>query len=110
MSEGTVISTELKPGWKTTEFWTSVVTAVSGLAVLFGIITPRESSNLLAGINQAIGGILMVVPIVAYAFSRGKAKQGSVDPTVLLQTIATALAQATAVAPKEIDKNCCTKD
>jgi len=65
---------DIKSGWKTTEFWTSITTAVAGLAVMLGFITPQESGQILGGLTQAIGGVMTVVPIVAYAWSRGKAK------------------------------------
>ncbi|MCK5613336.1 hypothetical protein KAR91_66315, partial [Candidatus Pacearchaeota archaeon] len=59
----------VKTGIKTTEFWVSVGTAALGVLVLFGMITPDESSTILSGFSQAVGGVMTVVPTAAYAWS-----------------------------------------
>ena len=67
----------IKPGWKTTEFWLTLVTAFSGLAVLFGYVTPEEGSAITGGIMQVIGGVVSVATVFGYTLSRGKVKQNS---------------------------------
>lgn len=64
----------IKDGWRTTEFWTSITTAILGIGVLFGFITPEESDKVNLGLSQIVGGLMTVVPIVAYSVSRGRAK------------------------------------
>lgn len=59
----TTIVSESKKGYKTTEFWVAIV--VSLLTVLDGIPLPEKFEGALVG---ALG--------VAYAISRGLAKQG----------------------------------
>jgi len=74
------------PGYKTTEFWTSITTAIAGLAVMLGFITPGESGQILGGLTQAIGGLMTIVPVVAYAWSRGKSKS-NVDLSSILSVL-----------------------
>lgn len=62
----------VKAGWKTTEFWVSIITAILGAGVLTGFVTPSESNEML----NVIAGVSGIVPTIAYIFSRGKAKQG----------------------------------
>ena len=77
-----------KPGWKTTEFWTMIVSAFFGLLILFGIITNFESNSMLAYINNIAGSLMTVASVVSYILSRGKAKQNSnIDYEKLLMDI-----------------------
>lgn len=59
----TDIIRETKSGWKTTEFWVTV--AVSLLTVLDGVPLPEKFE-----------GFVVSAVVVAYALSRGLAKQG----------------------------------
>lgn len=64
----------MKPGYATTEFWTSLATAVTGLATTMGYLTPEQASPLVQAITQIAGGVIMVASIFGYAISRGLAK------------------------------------
>jgi drug/metabolite transporter (DMT)-like permease len=66
----------IKAGYKTTEFYISVITALIGLAVVLGYVDPAQAHGAgLAAAIQVVGGILgMVVPAATYAISRGLAK------------------------------------
>ncbi len=78
----------VKPGWKTTEFWISIITAICGVGVLSGYVTPSESNQMV----NALGGVAGLVPTVVYIFSRGKAKQG-VDINQILTILSSAAQQ-----------------
>jgi len=112
---------DIKEGWKTTEFWVSISTALVGVGVAFGFFTPAESTQLMSSISQIVGGLMTIVPVVAYAISRGNAKANfdieafmayfqsfvpqSTDTTTTNQTIdADVLAQAIATALDEQQK------
>ena len=69
----------LKSGWKTTEFWVSIATSLAGILTMFGIFTPEKAAALPVAIEQIVGGVVAIVPIVGYVLSRGKAKAGAVD-------------------------------
>ncbi len=78
-----------KPGYKTTEFWLSLIGALTGIAVLLGFVTPEESTQLNTTITAAVGGVMSVISIVGYAITRAKTKTEGTD----LQAILDALAQ-----------------
>ena len=70
MSEGTVT----KPGYKTTEFWlTMVVNAVSAAAI-FGIVTPEESEATKGNIQEIVAAATALLTNMAYIWSRAKVK------------------------------------
>lgn len=64
----------MKPGWKTTEFWTSVATSLTGLATTLGYLTPEQATPLVQAVTQIAGAIIMVFSVVGYSISRGLAK------------------------------------
>ena len=64
----------MKPGIKTSEFWATMTTALTGLLVLFGVIQPEHQGAVSEAANQIIGAGMMVAPVIGYALSRGKAK------------------------------------
>lgn len=57
-----------KPGYKTTEFWITVVVALTGLAMASGAI--HEGS----GWDKAIGLIASTLAAMGYSASRGNVK------------------------------------
>jgi hypothetical protein len=72
---------EAKPGWKTTEFWVTIVGIVSSLALLTGTITPEQNQQvagaadtIAAAAVQIAGAIGTVVSVVAYAIGRSRVK------------------------------------
>jgi len=77
----------IKPGWKTTEFWTMICSAFFGVLILLGIITNFESNTMLAYINNIAGSCVTIISVASYILSRGKAKQGVVDYDKLIKDI-----------------------
>lgn len=59
---------EVKPGWKTTEFWKSALIAVAGLIMASGAI---PSSGVW---GQVAGMVSAALASAGYAASRGAAK------------------------------------
>lgn len=103
-STTTTIVETIKTGWKTTEFWTSLAAALSGALFLTGYFTAGEANQIIAAADKIIGGIMVIGPTIAYAISRGKAKQNSID----VQAIITALAAAVpenSVDARQVKKN-----
>jgi drug/metabolite transporter (DMT)-like permease len=88
----------IKAGYRTTEFWVTVLTALVGLAIALGYVDPAQAHGAgLAAAVQVVAGILgMVVPAATYAISRGLAK-ASPAPTVTI-TAPTPPAQVGAAA------------
>ncbi len=65
---------ESKPGIRTTEFWTTLLSMVVGIMTMLGVFTPTESSQMITGMGQIVGGIFIVVPVVGYVWARAKVK------------------------------------
>ncbi len=69
----------MKPGWKSTEFWASISTALLGVLVLFGFFTQAEAGEFANGVNNIVGGVMSIAPIIGYSLSRGRAKATSIQ-------------------------------
>lgn len=66
---------EVKSGFKTTEFWLTLVPLFLGVLAVFGVFTPTETTQMNAGLTQIIGGIFAVLPVIGYTISRGEVKK-----------------------------------
>lgn len=64
------MSTEPKPGYKTTEFWLTLLAQLTGFAYASGLIETGGTLDKIAGV------IVMVLSAAGYAVSRGIAKRG----------------------------------
>lgn len=72
---------DIKPGWKTTEFWLGLFSALVGFAVLAGVVPglDTETGNALtAAITQIVEGVVALVaivgPLLGYIRSRATVK------------------------------------
>lgn len=70
--------TELKKGYKTSEFWVAIVGQLAGLMTL---LTGLDVSPQAEGAVRAIGGAIVAVVALGYAISRGLAKKGALEGT-----------------------------
>jgi zinc transporter ZupT len=66
----------MKPGWQTTEFWVSIATGVTGLAVTLGYLNSEQSTPIIKAVEQISGGVIMLGSVFGYAISRGLSKMG----------------------------------
>ena len=66
----------MKPGYKTTEFWVTLIVQLLGILVLFGVITPEQQSTLAEAAQQGAAAIAMALSAFGYSVSRGQAKKG----------------------------------
>ena len=64
---------EVKPGYKTTEFWLSLLAILLGFVLSSGVMdaTPEDS-----WITKLIGGAVAVLSTMGYVASRAKTKSG----------------------------------
>ena len=65
----------MKTGYKTTEFWVTVLIQIVGLIAALGYLTPEQSSALVQAVAQIGGVAAMVVGQFGYSISRGTAKK-----------------------------------
>jgi hypothetical protein len=54
----------MKPGFKSTEFWLSVVAAIAGLLMASGVLI--EGSI----VTQIVGGVIAILSGLGYTYSR----------------------------------------
>jgi len=68
---------KMKSGWRTTEFWTSVGTSIVGILVVLGWITPDFQQDMPGLIEKLTGGVISIVSVVSYIWSRTKVKSSN---------------------------------
>ena len=66
----------MKAGWKTTEFWKSLLTTGAGLGVMFGLFSPESVDPIVQAAQFLGGGFMAGHSVNGYARSRGDAKRG----------------------------------
>ena len=64
---------EIKPGWKTTEWWLTVVVTVASLLWGADVLDPDG----LGTANKVFGFVVAALTGIGYTVSRGLAKKGS---------------------------------
>lgn len=68
----------MKPGWKTSEFWITLVTTVVALLVMLQVLSQAEADSLraqLVQLVQVIGGLYLAVqPLIEYIRARTELK------------------------------------
>lgn len=68
----TTKNNNVKPGWKSTEFWLTVCVAGASLLWGAGIVDPEGASNA----DKIFGFICSAATALGYSISRGLAKKG----------------------------------
>lgn len=63
-----------KPGYKSTEFWVTVLVQVVGVIAALGLVTPDQSDTLVKAVIQGGGIIGMLLSAFGYAKSRAAVK------------------------------------
>lgn len=62
---------DIKPGYKTTEFWMTIANAVFMVLVAVGVLTQEDAQEL----ETLVAGLIAaIVPLMAYIFSRAIVK------------------------------------
>lgn len=67
-----------KAGIKTTEFWLTLIVSGLGTAVLLGYMPKEIADQAQKGVEQIIGGIMTLAPVIAYIISRGITKSRTI--------------------------------
>lgn len=73
------MNNSMKTGYKTTEFWVSIATAVFGLLTTTGVFTPDQASDLTQSVGTISGAVITAVSTGIYAISRAKTKSNTND-------------------------------
>ncbi len=64
---------EIKPGWKTTEFWLTSLTVLASLLWGADVVDPDSAGTA----NKVFGFVVAALGAVGYTVSRGLAKKDS---------------------------------
>lgn len=78
----------MKPGWKTSEFWITVVTALPGLLVAAGLVPVSDQAMLDATASKLAAGVVAAVAISKYIGSRTAIKSATVGKLALVLVFA----------------------
>src|SRR5437899_695354 len=91
----------MKPGWKTTEFWLTLLTALPGVAVTAGFVPSADKTMLDSAASKIAAGLLAAVAVAKYIHGRALVK--SATPLVLLAALF--LSQGSALAQSAYQPN-----
>jgi hypothetical protein len=73
--------TSLKPGWKTTEFWSTLIAQVFALLALLGLVQGKESATLQESANHVAAALVLFLThagvVVYYVKTRFHLKGGA---------------------------------
>jgi hypothetical protein len=71
----------MKPGWKTTEFWLTLITVLVGVAgpliINYGLLTEEEVGLWGQAIIQIAGAVAAGFAVTAYNMGRARVKTGN---------------------------------
>jgi len=73
----------MKTGWKTTEFWVAIGSTVAGMLVVLGVITPDLQGDITGNLEKLSGGVISVISVVSYIWSRTKIKRKEIDKSII---------------------------
>jgi len=66
---------EIKSGFKTSEFYLTLIPTVGAMLVLTGVIPENDSAQVVNLIKDAVSGIVAIVGIVSYIMGRTEIKR-----------------------------------
>lgn len=69
----------IKSGIKTSEFWLTLFVTVIGMAVYTGYMPQDIADQALKGLEQIIGGILTLVPVITFIIGRSAVKIKAIE-------------------------------
>lgn len=67
----------VKDGWKTTEFWLTLISTIITAVVALGLLPADQGDTLKSGLTAVVTGVFMVAPVVVYIIGRWKVKQAA---------------------------------
>lgn len=69
----------MKPGWKTSEFWLTLVSVIVSGVVGLGFLPEVEGEQLQGGLTAVITGVFTIIPIAVYIWNRATVKKATVQ-------------------------------
>jgi hypothetical protein len=69
-----------KPGWRTSEFWTTLISQALALLTLTGLVTSRDADTLQGALGQCVAAVFLLLAngwvVVRYIQARVAVKTG----------------------------------
>lgn len=85
---------KLPSGFKSSEFYISLASSITGIAIMLGYITPEQGQHLdqqlkvfIDSLEVTFGALLAIVSMVAYIYSRLKLKQTTIENSTPSETM-----------------------
>jgi predicted transcriptional regulator len=75
----------MKPFWKTSEFWTTLITNVVGMSVLCGAINTQEGEEIGNALKSIAGAVISLVTTMGYIRSRTELKKTQMEAVASLK-------------------------
>lgn len=77
------MNNEVKPGWQTTEFWTTIFSQIIGIAVILRVVPETDAAVLSDQVVSVVQGVFAIVATVGslwlYVVSRTRVKVAEAD-------------------------------
>ena len=108
----------MRQGYKTTEFWITILIQIIGVFATTGLFTPEQTDALSQAAIQVGGIVAMVASAFGYTLSRGKAKSSTPDSqagfvgtnlmaVILITAIALSGLYACSILPGQVQESKC---
>jgi len=68
----------MNQGWKTTEFWTMIVTNGIGIALAFGLVNAEQGQEIGNGLKAIAGAVISIASVLGYMKNRTAIKQAEI--------------------------------
>ncbi len=94
----------MKPGWKTSEFWITMVAGIPALLVSLGVIPSSDQGMLDSAVSKVMAGLIAASAIWKYVHSRALVKRDSLLPIVVIVLLG--LAPSAQAEPPVVEKTC----
>ena len=95
----------IKEGWKTSEFWVSIITALCGVSIILGLFSTKDLSEFMTVTEKLVGILMALIPTVSYTSSRSNVKQNAVSQESLFEAAKEAVYELFDFNNEEDDEN-----
>ena len=100
----------IKDGWKTSEFWVSLITAICGICIVFGVFKTNDINEFLAATEKLAGILMTLISTIIYTFSRAKVKQNSISNEAISEAAEKAILKMIEFEDEETTEQCTESD